>query len=140
MVSKNYQELNIVFFDGVCSLCNVFVDFIIKMDRKKCIRYASLQSDFAIKFFDEIGISIDKLDTIYFYTNSKLSQRHRAVFNIFSELGFFYKIISIFKYVPNFIGYPCYNFISKRRYAIFGKKDNCRIPSSEERSLFIEKY
>jgi predicted DCC family thiol-disulfide oxidoreductase YuxK len=116
------------------------VDFLIKRDNKKRIRYASLQSDFAMKFFLEIGVSIEKLDTIYFYTNHKVYERHKAVFNVFLKLGFLFKLISILKYIPNFIGYPCYNFISNRRYTLFGKKDNCRIPSSEERSLFLEKY
>jgi predicted DCC family thiol-disulfide oxidoreductase YuxK len=37
---------NVILFDGYCGLCNRFVDFIIKQDTKRKIKFASLQSNF----------------------------------------------------------------------------------------------
>ena len=33
----------VVFFDGVCNLCNGFVDYLVRLDRKGALRFASLQ-------------------------------------------------------------------------------------------------
>ena len=43
----NLNNLNIIFFDGVCNLCNSSVQFIIKRNKKQQFYYASLQSDVA---------------------------------------------------------------------------------------------
>ena len=37
----------VIFFDGVCNLCNGAVRTVIKLDSKRHFRFSSLQSDFA---------------------------------------------------------------------------------------------
>jgi predicted DCC family thiol-disulfide oxidoreductase YuxK len=140
-MSKKYNDkYSIVFFDGVCNLCNNFIDFLIKRDENKNLRYCSLQSDFAIKFFESKNISIKDFDTIYFYSEGVVFQRHKAIFNILKNLAFPSNVVSLLRYIPNFIGYPSYNFIAKRRYYFWGKKSSCRIASLEEKSLFLETF
>ena len=46
-VKAEAAEPVVVFFDGVCNLCNGTVDFIIEHDEAGYFRFASLQSDFA---------------------------------------------------------------------------------------------
>ena len=41
------QERPIVFFDGVCNLCNGFVDILLRLDKKHVFRFASLQGQTA---------------------------------------------------------------------------------------------
>ena len=48
-MEKNFN--NIIFFDGVCNVCDKTIDFIILHDKKKIFFYSSLQSDFSKKFF-----------------------------------------------------------------------------------------
>jgi len=31
-----------------------------------------------------------------------------------------------------------YDLIAKNRYALFGKRETCRLPTPEERALFVE--
>lgn len=132
-------DKKIIFFDGVCNLCNGFIDYVIKRDSHKKIYYTSLQSDYAIKMLKSHQINLDKdYTTIYYYTNGKLYSQSSAILNVFLELSaahrFFAKVCLI---LPKFIRDGIYNFIAKNRYAFFGKKESCRLPSSEERSQFI---
>ena len=46
------ENNTIVFFDGICNFCNSSVNFIIKRDKKNYFKFASLQSEYAKKFFD----------------------------------------------------------------------------------------
>ena len=54
---------NIVFFDGVCNVCDKTVDFVLKYDNEQRFSFASLQSEFAQNFFLEHKMNVS-LDTI----------------------------------------------------------------------------
>ena len=45
----------ILFFDGVCNLCNGVVQFIIRNDKHAVFRFASLQSALGSKLEEELG-------------------------------------------------------------------------------------
>lgn len=133
---------NIIFFDGVCNLCNRFIDFAIKRDKNNEIKYSSLQSEFAVEFLRNYNITIDieKLGTIYFFTDGKMYNKSTAILKIVSHFGgvypFFSKIlIHINKRFRDFM----YNSIAKNRYNFFGKKDTCRMPTKEERNKLLDK-
>ena len=44
----------IIFFDGVCGLCNSFVDIIFKADKKGIFKFSPLQGDTAKKYLPEL--------------------------------------------------------------------------------------
>ena len=43
----------IVFFDGVCNLCQGSIRYLIKNDKKGVLKFASLQGDYAKDFIDQ---------------------------------------------------------------------------------------
>lgn len=138
-MSKNINKYeNIIFFDGVCNLCNSVVDFFILRDKEKKFYFSSLQSDFAREFLKDKRVDIDQLETIYFYADGRLLKKHKAVVKALSKISWKYSFFSLFFYVPKFIGYPFYNLIAKRRYSMFGKRDTCRVASSDEKARFLE--
>jgi hypothetical protein len=56
-------------YDGVCGLCNRFVQFILHRDRRATFRFASLQSDVAAKILSRHGLSPNNLDMLYVVVN-----------------------------------------------------------------------
>jgi predicted DCC family thiol-disulfide oxidoreductase YuxK len=40
--------------------------------------------------------------------------------------------------VPRFIRDAVYDWVARNRYGWFGKRDSCRLPSSEERAVFLD--
>ena len=122
-----------IFYDGFCGLCDRVVQFVIRHDKKKIFRFASLQSDFARKILGE-KISFDSF--IYF-ENGKIYDRSTGALRMFKKLGGFWSLIYFFIFVPTFVRDAGYNRIAKNRYQWFGKFDECKIPKPEQKELFI---
>lgn len=128
----------IVFFDGVCNLCNNSVDFILKRDPHGKFKFASLQSEAAAELLEQHGVDKDIMHTIVLLKNDKVYFRSNAILEIARDLRNPWPLLYIFKLVPGFIRDVVYKFISNNRYRWFGKRDTCRVPTDEERDRFLE--
>lgn len=138
-VEASLINKNIVLFDGVCNLCNGFIDFVIKRDKSKRIFYSSLQDTQSKTLVNEFGIQLeDDFSTIYYYSEGKIYSESTAILKIFKELSPMYRLIAkVGLVIPTFIRNGMYKVISKNRYFLFGKKNTCRIPTPEEKGQFI---
>ncbi len=132
---NNYSHDKIIFFDGVCGLCNGFIDFVIKHDQEKKFKFSPLQSDFAKT---TLGSEFTQdLKTVIVLINKKKFSKSSAVFEVLRELGNLWSVFLIFKFLPTKLNNFFYDLIASNRYSLFGKKETCRIPTPEERSRFI---
>ena len=133
-----YPE-NIVFFDGVCNLCNRLVNFLWKMDKDHKLYYASLQSKFANEFFIDKEVNHLSLDTVFFFSENKLYAKSRAIGHILLLSGSKFKFIgNLILFIPSFLADPLYSFIARIRYPVWGKRSSCRIPTKEEAKYFLQ--
>ncbi len=134
---------SIMFFDGVCGLCNKSVQFVLKNDRADQIVFASLQSDFSQKVLNERGKDATKLDTIYVITDYELSgervlMKSDAIVALGKKLGGWLSVgatmLGILPKAFRDFGYDC---VASNRYRNFGKYEQCPLPSPETRKKFI---
>ena len=134
----------ILFYDGVCGLCNRLVQFLLQHDRDGRLRFASLQSDFAGKVLTRHGIDPKDLDTLhvvenYEQPNERVLQRSDAVLRAGRELGGIWTgLASVAKIVPRPLRDLCYRFVAGNRYRVFGKYDTCMLPDPNQRSRFLD--
>ena len=133
----NTKHNNVIFFDGVCNLCNASVNFIIKKDKNNIFKFAALQSDFAKKTLASFPKDKTQADSILYLENKKLYSKSSAVLHIAKHLNGGYPILFGFIIVPKFIRNFAYDFIAKNRYKWYGKKQECMIPTPEIKSKFI---
>ena len=131
-------DFPIVFFDGVCNLCNASVAFIIKRDKKKMLRFASLQSDFARVQLPHELTTQNAISSIILLVEGKVYKKSTAALRITKYLRGLWPVAYIFVIVPRFIRDGVYNFIAKNRYKWFGKRQECLIPSPDLADRFIE--
>lgn len=124
----------IVFYDGVCGLCDRSIQFIIQRDCQRVFRYAALQSDVALK---TLGQSIT-FDSFVLYENGVAYYRSTAALKVLKKLGGFWSLLYILIIIPPFIRNAVYDFVARNRYKWFGKFDSCKIPTAEQRSLFLD--
>lgn len=129
--------MRILFFDGVCGLCNGLVDFIIKIDHQKNIYYAPLQGEEAQKILGEKIRSLPDYDTVYFKDELGLHKKSTAILRLLYTLGGWWKLSAFALIIPKFLRDLIYDYVAKNRYKFFGKKETCRLPSSEERQQFL---
>lgn len=135
---KNTQH-PMVLFDGVCNLCVGSVQFLIRSDKNKKLRYSSLQSEFGRAVLNGHGLSDKHYDTFILLEDDKTYQFSTAAIRTFQLLGGAYKLVGIFWIVPEFIRDAIYKWVANNRYQWFGKKAECWLPSKELDSLFIER-
>ena len=134
----------IVFYDGVCGLCNRLVQFLLKHDRKDRLRFAALQSDFAAKVLGRHGIDPTDLDTVHVVVNfdgpsERVLNRSTAVLRALSELGGIWSIAGgLGVIVPRPLRNFFYGLVATNRYRIFGKYETCMLPSPSDRAKFLD--
>lgn len=125
----------IVFFDGVCNLCNGFINFIFTRNNDESIKVASLQGETAKQTLTED--EINELSTVIYLREGKKYYRSRAVIFVLNDMGLPYSLALVFLALPDLLRDFIYDFIAKNRYRFFGKKDLCRLPTPEERNRFL---
>jgi predicted DCC family thiol-disulfide oxidoreductase YuxK len=131
----------LVFFDGVCGLCNRFVDFLIAHDRKRQLRYAPLQG---ARFREILARhpGLAEIDSIVVVENSGPEETVHTFSNAslaaLSKLPGLWKAVVLLRLIPRFLRDAVYRLIAENRYRIWGRNDTCRLPGPEERDLFLD--
>jgi predicted DCC family thiol-disulfide oxidoreductase YuxK len=127
----------VILFDGVCNLCNSSVQFIIRHDPGGRFKFAALQSPFGQQQLKKFGIPQDALNSVILIKEAVAFQRSDAALEIACDFTGMWKGLYYFKIIPRFFRDWIYDQISKNRYSLFGKRDECMIPTSELKARFI---
>ena len=132
------KNKKIILFDGVCNLCNSFVQFVINQDKKDIFRFVALQSDIGQEIIKNIGLENKNIDSVVFYDpNVSYYIKSNAALEILKNLEGIFWFARFFKIFPQFIRDFFYDFIAKNRYKWLGKKETCMIPTLELRNKFL---
>ena len=127
----------VILFDGVCNFCNSSVNFIIKRNREKDIRFAALQSEAGKRLLNEYRLPAREMESIVFIENGNAYQRSAAALRICRRLSGAWPLCYGFILVPRFIRDAVYNWIAANRYKWFGVQEQCMIPTPELRERFL---
>ena len=128
---------NIILFDGVCNLCNGWVNFVIDRDPNGHFSFAPLQSVFARKMLGHHRIDPESTDSIVLITRGRPYVKSRAVLEIARRLSGLWPLFYILVIIPGFLRNPIYDLVARYRYKWFGKSDQCRMPTKELENRFI---
>ena len=126
----------VVYFDGVCNFCDASINFIIRHDRQKKFRFATLQSEQGVEMKVKFGIG-DDVDSIILVEDGQAYSHSTAALRIAKGLGGIWSMAYIFIMVPRPIRDFLYKAFAKQRYRLFGKKDVCMMPTPDIRERFI---
>ena len=126
----------IIFFDGMCGICNSFVDIIFKADKKGIFKFSPLQGDTAKKYLPELPEQAGEWSIVYIDDNNIYDQSD-ATLKILERLGGTWGLLSIFGFLPKGFRNYIYRLVAIYRYRIFGKRDTCRIPTEAEKERFL---
>lgn len=128
----------VIFFDGVCNLCNAGVQYIIKRDHKAFFQFCPLQSSTSEAFMNHHGFKTTNNTTIILYYNRKFYIRSSAILHIIKNLDGPVRILYTFILIPPLIRNLIYNIIANSRYHWFGKKENCMAPGPDISRRFLD--
>jgi predicted DCC family thiol-disulfide oxidoreductase YuxK len=138
----------VVLFDGVCNFCDASVNFVIEHDRDGYFKFAPLQSETGMKLAAEHGLDSKvsnaepadgsiPIDSVILIEDEKPYTHSTAALRIARRLGPPWSWLYVFIVIPKPIRDLAYNLFAKYRYKVFGKKDECMLPSPEVRARFL---
>lgn len=129
---NNYHP--VLYYDGVCALCNHIVKLILKNLHQCPIYITPLQGNYASKNLTQPV----KPDSIIFYYNNTYYYKSKAVFEIIKLLHPRVSWLAWFRILPVKLTDFFYDAVARYRYKIWGKYSVCPLPPAHLKHLFID--
>jgi predicted DCC family thiol-disulfide oxidoreductase YuxK len=129
-------EKPIIFFDGVCAMCNRFVDLILRVDKSGMFRFAPLQGQTARDLLGPQSDDPQEWSMVYLDERGVYEQSDASL-QVYRRLGGGWQLLSMARMVPRALRDRAYRFIARNRYRWFGQNDACRVPEPHESSRFL---
>ncbi|MDX8456728.1 thiol-disulfide oxidoreductase DCC family protein [Mesorhizobium sp. VK9D] len=127
----------LIVFDGVCVFCSGFVQLLLKLDRKKRFRFATAQSPLGEALFRQHGLPTDDYDSNLAIIDGAAFTRLDSFIAVMTALGWPWRAAKALLILPRPLRDWVYDRVAKNRYALFGRKDSCDIPSAELRQRLV---
>jgi predicted DCC family thiol-disulfide oxidoreductase YuxK len=132
-----------VLYDGVCGLCNRLLQFLLKHDHRAVFCFASLQSATGKAMVARWGGDPEDLSSFYVVADfrtpdARVVTKSDAALFVAGRLGWPWKLTRVAGVIPKAVRDRLYDVIARSRYRIFGRYEQCLIPSEESRSRFVE--
>jgi predicted DCC family thiol-disulfide oxidoreductase YuxK len=131
----------IILFDGVCNLCNGFVQFVIQQDPAGRFRFAALQSAAGQVVLKAHGLDAATLaaepDSVLLELDGQFYSHSDAVLRIARALGGPWRLLLAGYVLPRAWRDAAYRFVARHRYRWFGRQESCWLPTPELRARFL---
>ena len=131
----------LVLYDGMCGLCDKSVQWLLDHDPDGKLHFAPLQGPTAASILERHPSLPRTLETVIFVEQNESGERvhvrSHAIFHVCKHVRGFARALAIFRFVPAFLTDLGYRVVARLRYRIWGKLDQCRIPTPDERARFL---
>jgi len=128
----------VLLFDGVCTLCDRSVQFVLDRDRAGVIQFASLQSAVGQRLTARCGIDTAAVDSLVFVDGGGCHVRSEAALRVAGYLTPPWRWGAVARVIPRGMRDRAYDWIARHRYRWFGTREACRIPTPEVRGRFLD--
>ena len=129
---------NIILFDGVCNLCNGFVQFIIRHDPAGRFHFAALQSEAGQALLAAHGLApVTEPESVLLLSGGRLYSHSAAVLGIARGLGWPWQLAGVGEVLPRAWRDALYRFVARNRYRWFGRQESCMLPTPALKSRFL---
>ena len=127
----------VVLFDGVCKLCNGWARFLIRYDKRKRVRMATVQSPEGQALLAWAGLPLDRFETMAVIRDRHCWLRSDAFFEVLRQLPGAWPLLGVFRFLPARLRDIGYDWIARNRYRWFGKYDQCLLPTADHQKRFL---
>lgn len=127
----------IVLYDGTCLFCHGSMRFIAQRDAAGYFRFGAAQDPRAQSLLQHHELGDITASTIVLIEHNQVYLRSTAALKIARNLGFPWKLMSVFLIVPRPIRDAVYDVVASMRHRIAGTTDLCEIPSETIRQRLI---
>jgi predicted DCC family thiol-disulfide oxidoreductase YuxK len=132
----------VIVFDGVCMLCNGWVRFLLRHDRKQRYRFAAMQGDSGRGLLVSHGLDPDDPASFLLIeydisASPRISTDTDAMRRVLIGLGGAWRLAALFALLPRWMRDPLYRAVARNRYRWFGRHDVCMVPDPAQAHRFL---
>jgi predicted DCC family thiol-disulfide oxidoreductase YuxK len=128
----------LILFDGVCNLCNGFVQSVIERDPPGRFQFAALQSEAARRILAGHDAPNPLVESVVLIEEGRVYTGSTAALRIARGLRFPWPLAGVLLAIPRPLRDGIYAGVARRRYRWFGQREQCMVPTAATRSRFIE--
>ncbi|MBC3453019.1 thiol-disulfide oxidoreductase DCC family protein [Pseudomonas mosselii] len=129
----------VLLFDGVCKLCNGWATFVIRHDRHQRIRLATVQSAEGQALLAWAGLPVTAFDTMAVIRDNHYWVRSEAFFEVVRQLPGAWPLLRMLRLCPRRLRDGLYDRVALNRYRLFGRYEQCLMPSPDHQRRFLGK-
>ena len=128
----------IIVFDAHCLLCSGWVHFLLKHDRRRVFRFASIQGAQGQALLARAGLRVDGLQTLLLVDGERTWQHTAAILRVLDALGWPWRAAWVGWIVPAPLRDAAYRPVARNRYRLFGRSASCLVPPPDEAARFLD--
>lgn len=137
-VLEAIKDKNVIVFDGQCVLCSAFFRFVLKHDDRKQFHFMVAQTPAGEALYRFYGLKAADYDTNLVILNEELHERLHGFFEVAKLIGWPWRLLNVFRILPDRLLDWVYYRIARNRYRLFGRREDCLVPNSDIKARFIE--
>ena len=136
----------LVVFDGQCVLCNGWVRWLLRHDRRDRLRFAASSSPAVaalVARYAEVLEADGAPGTVLVFRNP-LEPGERPLIRFAATLALLRElprpwpaVAAVLRWVPGFLSDAAYRLVARWRYRIWGRYALCPLPTAAERERFL---
>jgi predicted DCC family thiol-disulfide oxidoreductase YuxK len=127
----------IIIFDGKCMLCSLFVQFVLRNDRRGKLRFLAAQAPLGEAIYAYLGLQTGDFETYVVLENGTARVKSDAALRIFALLGLPWSLMCLGRIAPRFARDGFYDWVARNRLRWFGARATCYVPTAAQRERFI---
>jgi predicted DCC family thiol-disulfide oxidoreductase YuxK len=127
----------VVLYDGSCGLCHGSVRFLLRHERDAELMFAPLQGATAAALRAQYPEIPTDLDSVVLVEDGRARLRSEAFLHASRHLRAPWRWAYAMRWIPAVLGDLAYRAVAAIRYRVWGRADECALPSPEQRTRFL---
>jgi len=128
----------VIVFDGVCTLCNRWVRFLLRFDHAGRYRFAAMQGANGRRLLALHGLDRDDPASFLLLEDGRAWSGSDAIVRVLRGLGGGWRAAAWASALPRSWRDAGYRALARNRYRWFGRRDACYLPPPEQAWRFLD--
>ncbi len=127
----------VVLFDGVCRLCNGWSRFLLRHDKQAVFKLCTVQSPEGQAILQWFGLPTDSFETMLLVDQGTAHTKSDAFLHIMRQLPMPWSFLAALRILPQGVRNWCYDRVALNRYRLFGRYEQCMVPTPDAMKRFL---
>ncbi len=127
----------LILFDGVCALCSGFVRFVIEREGSPQFRFIAVQSPLGQAVLAHLGLPLTDWESNVVILEGRPYFKSEGFFRVMRRLCRPWPWLALAEILPRPLCDWAYDRVARNRYALFGRSEDCLVPTPDLRARFL---